>query len=125
MADTELKNITEKLKGEIIDKISMVNGLLQWSYKQLDGVKLDKTICDLKEVFQSVKQEFTRMADDKNITIELKVSHPVLFIDENMLKVMLRNLISNAIKFSSNGQKIIIWSQRNASSVDIGGLPRT
>ncbi|RIV71143.1 sensor histidine kinase [Flagellimonas aequoris] len=120
LEDTDLKAITGKLKGEIVDKISMVNGLLQWSYKQLDGVKLDKTICDLKEVFQSVKQEFTRMADDKNITIELKVSHPVLFIDENMLKVMLRNLISNAIKFSSNGQKIIIWSQRNASSVDIG-----
>lgn len=120
LADTELKNITEKLKGEIIDKISMVNGLLQWSYKQLDGVRLDKTICDLEEIFQSVRQEFARMADDKSITIELSVSHPVLFIDENMLKVMLRNLISNAIKFSTNGQKIIVWSQRNPDSVDIG-----
>jgi len=120
LSDSELKHLTEKLKSEISDRVSMVNGLLQWSYKQLDGVKLDKTICDLEDVFNSIRQEFVRMADDKKIEIEQEVSYPELFVDENMLKVILRNLTSNAIKFSKNGQKIILWSQRNADSVEIG-----
>ncbi|MDF0717896.1 sensor histidine kinase [Muricauda sp. 334s03] len=120
LVDTELKDLTTMLKNEIFDKISMVNSLLQWSYKQLDGVRLEKTKCDLEGICQLIRLEFTRMAEDKNITIELSISHPVLFIDEDMLKVILRNLISNAIKFSPNGQNIIIWSQHNADSVDIG-----
>ena len=120
LVDDEMKQITERLKNEISDKIAMVNGLLQWSYKQLEGVKLNKKNCDLDIVFFSIKKEFERMAEDKEITIELNISHPELFIDENMLKVALRNLTSNAIKFSEKGQKIILWSQNNSGKIEIG-----
>lgn len=120
LVDDEMKQITERLKNEISDKIAMVNGLLQWSYKQLEGVKLNKKNCDLNLVLSSIKKEFERMAEDKKITIELNISHPELFIDENMLKVALRNLTSNAIKFSEKGQKIILWSQNNSGKIEIG-----
>jgi len=120
LADEELKRLTEKLKSEVYDRISMINDLLQWSYKQLDGVQLDKTICNLEDVFHAVSQEFIRMANNKNIAIELNISCRELFMDENMLKVVLRNLISNAIKFSNNGQKILVWSKCSADTVEIG-----
>jgi len=120
MVDGEMKQITEKLKSEISDKITMVNGLLQWSYKQLEGVKLNKMSCDLDVVLTSIKKEFERMAEDKEITIELNVSRQKLFIDENMLKVILRNLTSNAIKFSEKGQKIVLWSHSESGNIDIG-----
>ena len=120
LSDVELKHLTEKLKGEISDRILMVNDLLQWSHKQLDGIKLDKTICDLENVFRSVKQEFSRVADKKNIEIELSVCCQEIFIDETMLKVILRNMVSNAIKFSENGQKIIMWSACNSENMEIG-----
>jgi len=120
LCDGELKQLTGKLKNEINDRVSMINGLLEWSYKQLDGVRLEKTVCDLESVFRSIKQEFERVANGKNIEIELKIACRELFIDENMLKVILRNLVSNAIKFSSVGQKIIIWSQQNSFNIEIG-----
>ncbi|MBA4746293.1 MAG: sensor histidine kinase [Muricauda sp.] len=120
LTDKELQPILEKLKNEISDKVSMVNGLLQWSHKQLDGMELDKSLCDLKSIFSSIKHEFARMAQDKDIDIELQVLHPTLLMDANMLKVVLRNLVSNAIKFTQNGQKVILWSQSNATCVEIG-----
>lgn len=120
LVDGELKHMTEKLKNEISDKVTMVNGLLQWSYKQLDGVTLDKKICNLEDVFNSIKHEFERTSADKKIDIELSISYPELLIDENTLKVVLRNLISNAIKFSKNGQKIIVWSKSNSDNIEIG-----
>ncbi|MBO0328930.1 sensor histidine kinase [[Muricauda] lutisoli] len=118
--DDEMKQIFEKLKGEISDKIDMVNGLLQWSYSQLEGIKLNKKRCDLQEVFTTVKNEFERIAEDKDITIKLEVSHAEIVTDENILTVILRNLISNAIKFSHKGQKIELWSKQSSGHIEIG-----
>ena len=120
LEESELKEITKKLKNEVTDRISMVNVLLDWSYNQLEGVSLDKKICDLDTVFNSIKKEFGRMANDKGIEIELDVSCRELYIDENMLKVILRNLTSNAIKFSEKGQKIILSSKCTSDIVEIG-----
>ena len=120
LTDRELQPILENLKNEISDKVSMVNGLLQWSHKQLDGMELDKSLCELKSIFSAIRHEFARMARDKDIDIELQVLHPTLLMDVNMLKVVLRNLVSNAIKFTRNGQKVILWSQSNATCVEIG-----
>ena len=120
LAESELKEITKKLKNEVSDRISMVNVLLDWSYRQLEGVTLDKKICNLDTLFHSLQKEFKRMADEKSIEIELSISCRELFVDENMLKVILRNLISNAIKFSEKGQKIILSSKSTTEIVEIG-----
>jgi signal transduction histidine kinase len=120
LEESELKEITKKLKNEVTDRISMVNVLLDWSYNQLEGVTLDKKLCDLEILFTSIKKEFKRMADDKGIDIELAISCRELLIDENMLKVILRNLTSNAIKFSKKGQKIILSSKCTSDIVEIG-----
>ncbi|SMC72722.1 sensor histidine kinase [Cellulophaga tyrosinoxydans] len=120
LVESELKEITKKLKNEVSDRISMVNVLLDWSYRQLDGVTLDKKICNLDTLFHLLQKEFKRMADEKSIEIELSISCTELFVDENMLKVILRNLISNAIKFSEKGQKIILSSKCTTEIVEIG-----
>lgn len=120
LADDEVKQIMEKLKIEISDKIDMLNGVLQWSYSQLEGMELNKKRCDLQEIFTTVKNEFERTAKDKNITIVLDTSYPEIVADENILKVILRNLISNALKFSSKGQKVVLWSQENSENIEIG-----
>lgn len=120
LEESELKEITKKLKIEVTDRISMVNILLDWSYNQLEGVTLNQKLCDIDTLFNSIKKEFKRMTDDKGIKIELNVSYPEIFIDENMLKVILRNLTSNAIKFSKKGQKIILSSKCTADIVEIG-----
>ena len=120
LEESELKEITKKLKNEVTDRITMVNVLLDWSYNQLEGVSLNQKLCDLDMLFNSIKKEFKRMADDKGIDIELAISCSEIYIDENMLKVILRNLTSNAIKFSEKGQKIILSTQCTSDIVTIG-----
>tara|TARA_R110002012_G_scaffold300941_1_gene500992 strand:- start:13984 stop:15468 length:1485 start_codon:yes stop_codon:yes gene_type:complete len=120
LKDSELKPFTVQLKNEISDRVSMVDNLLQWSYKQLDGMTIHQKVCDVKQVFDLIANEFERSLEDKNISLEIKASYPKLLIDENMFKVILRNLISNAIKFSQGGQKIVLWSQYNEGYIDIG-----
>jgi len=120
LEDSELKEITKKLKNKVDDRISMVNALLEWSYNQLEGIKVNKKHCDIKEVFHSIAREFERMAEDKGVNLVFEISQPKLFIDENMFKVILRNLTSNAIKFSKKGQKVILSSKNDSDSIAIG-----
>lgn len=120
VANEDMKMFTSKLKSDISYKITMVNGLLQWSYKQLDGVVLKKEICNLEAIFSSIKKEFEKMAEDKKISIELQIECKAIEIDKNMLLVVLRNLTSNAIKFSQNGQKVILWSKCTNEKTELG-----
>ncbi|MFK7811321.1 MAG: 7TM diverse intracellular signaling domain-containing protein [Maribacter sp.] len=119
LEDSELKEITKKLKNKVDDRISMVNALLEWSYNQLEGIKLNKKSCDIKTIFESIAKEFERMAEDKKVKLLFEISQPKLVIDENMFKVILRNLTSNAIKFSKEGQKVILSSRNDSDAIEI------
>ena len=120
LEDSKLKEITSKLKNKVDDRVSMVNALLEWSYNQLEGIKLNKKSCDIKELFDSIAKEFERMAKDKGVKLLFEISQPKLVIDENMFKIILRNLTSNAIKFSENGQKVILSSKKTSDFIEIG-----
>lgn len=120
LANEEMKIFTGKLKSDISYKITMVNGLLQWSYNQLEGVQLNKEDCELQPIFSAIKKEFEKMGKDKQIDISLNVGCKTLFIDKNMLLVILRNLTSNAIKFSENGQKVVLWSHDTPEVIEVG-----
>lgn len=119
LEESEVKEMTKKLKNKVDDRISMVNALLEWSYKQLEGIKLNKTNCDIQTIFESIAREFERMAEEKGVKVLFEISQPKLFIDENMFKVILRNLTSNAIKFSKEGQKVILSSKNDSDVIEI------
>jgi signal transduction histidine kinase len=59
-------------------------------------------------------------AENKNISIDNAMPEEIMvFADANMLNCILRNLISNAIKFTSNGCYINIYSEQNNSEITI------
>jgi signal transduction histidine kinase len=116
---SELKQMTQKLQIQIHNRVSLVNDLLEWSYQQLEGITVTKSTCAIENVFLAVAKDFEQMASEKKIGIEMAVEWPQLFIDENMFKIMLRNLISNALKFSFEGQKIILSSQQTKDAIEV------
>jgi signal transduction histidine kinase len=56
----------------------------------------------------------------KNITIDYSATdHINVFADNDMLKTVLRNLVSNAIKFTNNGGAINITAEQTHSNITI------
>lgn len=125
LLESDLENdikieLSNDLKIEISEKLKMVNDLLQWSYKQMEGVQVKKESSKLLEVFENTKAEFSRMAKEKNIEIIINTDSSSIYIDKNMLKVILRNIVSNALKFSPKNSTVLIWSLSSDKSVEIG-----
>lgn len=113
-------NSTETLGEENYSMLSMVNtqseevfalldNLLKWTKSQVGRLNVVTQRFMVDEIVLSVMQVFRMVAEAKGITIEQgECEHLNVFADIDMCKTVLRNFLSNAIKFSTEGKKIIV-----------------
>lgn len=94
---------------------ALLINLLDWSRLQLGKFQLNPEQFKVEESIDNIISQLISSADSKEITI-IKNVHPSLtiFADKNMFNTVIRNLISNAIKFTFRKGKINI----NALSID-------
>ncbi|MFZ0280805.1 MAG: HAMP domain-containing sensor histidine kinase, partial [Bacteroidales bacterium] len=72
------------------------------------------------DICKNILETLNKNADAKNITIKSStIDNISVFADIDMLKTVLRNLVSNAIKFTNRGGTIIINAEENSENVTI------
>jgi len=87
--------------------LKLLDNLLQWSRVQSGRMVPEPVIFELSEVIQDVVCFYQPYALDKEIKILERNIIPVpVHADKNMIRLILRNLISNAIKFTHPGGEI-------------------
>jgi len=97
------------LLGELEKRVdyamNLMNNLLIWSRTQLNGIQFQPEVLELSELTKQVLHQMEGMASLKKVSLQMNFSHiPVLVkVDKNMIEIVLRNLISNAIKFTESG----------------------
>lgn len=97
----------------------LLENLLAWTSSQLRGEYVQPQILDLNRLVTSQKTLLDRIAVEKSIQIELLgFENSWVKADKNMLELILRNLISNAIKFSNPGSKVVV------SNEDLGDMQK-
>ncbi|MBP7498209.1 MAG: PAS domain-containing sensor histidine kinase, partial [Bacteroidales bacterium] len=106
---SELNEISKTIYLSAYKLYKLLENLLEWSFVQQDQIKYIPKEINLLETIKDVFQYFDQLAKDKNISIETNIAPELnIFADANMFETIMRNLISNAIKFSYEGGKIII-----------------
>ncbi len=87
----------------------LLSNLLDWSKSQRGHINFRPEPINITEMVQRIIAFYAESAHSKELEINLKMSSAVdLVADSNMLETILRNLISNAIKFSYRQKKIEI-----------------
>lgn len=103
-----ITDILQTLSTTSNETYKLLENLLQWANSQSTDSFNPKQI-DLNTIIDEVITLKTVLASNKNITIEKEiVPNAFVFIDADMMKTVLRNLVSNSIKFTPNKGKIII-----------------
>ncbi|MDM8521149.1 ATP-binding protein [Anaerolineales bacterium HSG6] len=104
---------------------NLLETLLQWSRLQRGHLTHHPEIFDIKEMIDRIVELLTINAEKKGIMLLNHVSAG-LFVDadQNMLNTVIRNLISNAIKFTTRGGRVLISSkvvtkQDDSASTDL------
>lgn len=91
------------------DVFSLLDNLLKWTKSQIGNLSVVYQDIDVVEVVDSVIDVFNMVAGLKKITIRVeKPAKLPVSADIDMLKTVVRNLISNAIKFSKEGSEVLV-----------------
>lgn len=116
----EFLEILPEVSKNMEQVANLLENLLAWTSSQLRGEHIMKKELELTTVLRSQKNLLARIANEKNITIELEnLEETWIEADKNMLELVIRNLISNAIKFSNSGQTVQVSLSKKESEVTI------
>ncbi|WP_106827902.1 hybrid sensor histidine kinase/response regulator [Parabacteroides pacaensis] len=122
----------EKVGEEVYEMIQMMNktseeifllldNLLKWAKNRLNKQNIFKQLTDINSIIDSTVEIYIPMAAQKGITIVPQDLNKELngMIDIDMLKTIIRNLVSNAIKFSKSGGSITIRTRQDGNFIEV------
>ena len=107
--DGEIAEITEFILSSAQSAHRLLENLLSWSMIQRGVLDFRPEVLNLDELIHSTAEIFMPGAELKNIQVVILVNKETKgYADPNIFKTILRNLISNAIKFTPERGKVTI-----------------
>jgi PAS domain S-box-containing protein len=112
ITDAEFKLFIPKLSNNIGYTTGLLENLLFWSRSQLQGEIIKPVYFNIKGITDNIIALFESAIKDKDIITENNLDpFSLVYADIDMIQLIVRNLISNAVKFSKHGGSIKITSK--------------
>jgi signal transduction histidine kinase len=109
LSKADIKSIAGKLLKSTKLSIELLENLLLWARIKMGRIAFEPEVINLKNTINSIAELFNSGTESKNITLTLDIQNELqTFADLNMFETVLRNLISNSIKFTSEGGRISV-----------------
>lgn len=120
MTKDEFLNFVPKLKVDI-DTISFtLNNLLSWGQTQMNGSITRHSVTNLDCIVEENIALLSEIAEAKNITLVNRIEpNCQIWSDPNQIDIIIRNLLSNALKFTPNNGQIIIGAIQKIKTCEI------
>lgn len=117
LTSSELRNVVEILDSSLQGVYKLVENLLSWTLIEMGKFKLYPVELSAKDIMRQQAALFEIQLKDKNINVSIELDSNInLVTDEQALSTILRNLISNAIKFTPQRGNITLSAKRNGES---------
>lgn len=108
VSEEEITLVLPEIKQKTENLIELITNLLQWAEGQMDTKSIEKNEFSLLKLLESIQSDLDGRLKEKNLELELPATDFKIRSNSIILKIILRNLITNAIKFSFEGSKIEI-----------------
>lgn len=105
----EVKKFAENIYDLSKIQLNALNKILDWTKYESKDIQFNPTQFDVTSTINFVAKSFANAAQKKNITIKVNSErNPIVFGDEFMIIEVLKNLLENAIKYSSEESTVEI-----------------
>src|SRR5690606_32680377 len=120
LSKEEIQMLAKDLDKSVKGLFSLLENLLEWSRSQSGNIELKPETLDLNDLINQSKNLLSKSAETKNIAIQTKEFYNIsVHADRNSINTVIRNLISNAIKFTPSGGEIKIDARESSNMVMI------
>jgi len=120
LSNEEFQKITTGLETRLAQTTEFIDNLLQWAKLQMKGEKYDPDRLNLPDLAQETVRLLEAECRDKKITLNNTLKGDLeAYADVNMIRSVLRNLLTNAIKFTRAEGSVTLSAYRVDSKVII------
>lgn len=118
--EADLQQIIHELRRDIDYSAELASNLLAWASSQLDGRIITPAMLPVHQLVGETIEPLIKTASDKMVGLKNKVPSSLkVWADEDMVQVLIRNLISNAIKFCNPNDAITIEGRDMGDTAEI------
>lgn len=116
----EIREVIPGVTNEMNYVTSLMENLLLWARTQMKQASVQPELLDLHQMIAETLALLRLQADNKKIWLETCLRQPVYcFADREMISLVLRNILSNAIKFTPAYGTIWVSAREHDSVVEI------
>jgi two-component system sensor histidine kinase/response regulator len=125
---TDLELLTTSQQTEILNSLydlsrnylKLLDNLLQWARMQTGRLKAEPEKIRMDDLIREAVGFFQVYARDKQISLEYEdQTRTEVVADRNMIKTILRNLISNAIKYTAPNGRVAIHTKDHDRRIEV------
>ncbi|SFV28368.1 ATP-binding protein [Thermoflavifilum thermophilum] len=116
----EIANVTSSLSESLAETNNFLTNILEWSKSQMHGIQPKPTLIKVKDIVLENIRFCQWQAEKKKIQIRYDVPERLqVYADREMLRIILRNITTNAIKFTHENGHIFIGAEKLNGMVKI------
>ncbi len=120
LSEEKLAEYSKTIYGTAANLNELLSNLLEWSMIQRNRIRFSPKDCDLKAILEKNIRTFEHQVKNKEISIvALNIDEIIVFVDYHMINTVIRNILSNAIKFTPHKGRIEIMANRKNNNVEI------
>lgn len=118
--DEKRKLFIKKILDTSNQTFSLLENLLEWSRSQRGHIKYNPAKVDVKLVCNEVVGLLEHVAKSKKVEITEQVAESLsAYADNYMIQTVIRNLLTNAIKFSYPGSQVVVSACKNKGDIQV------
>lgn len=110
LTQEELQQVTKSLRIRLKNTRKLLDNLLDWAMVQMNEIEIKQEPLELKLIVEE-NLTFFREVNDKNISFFNKINKEIVVADRNMLDLIIRNLVSNSIKFTEEKGYVEVYAE--------------
>ncbi|MBX6379529.1 signal transduction histidine kinase [Thermoflavifilum aggregans] len=116
----EIANVTSSLSESLTETNNFLTNILEWSKSQMHGIQPKPALIKVKDIVVENVRFCQWQAEKKKIQIRYDVPERLqVYADREMLRIILRNITTNAIKFTHENGHIFIGAEKLNGMVKI------
>ncbi|MFN4313243.1 MAG: sensor histidine kinase [Chitinophagaceae bacterium] len=120
MPGGEIKALVPDIKKDLNDTVGLMENLLRWAKSQMEAEIAHPAPVQMNDLIEDVVRVLHLQSEAKNIEIKLLFETTVTaWADADMIHLVLRNLVSNAIKFTEENGSICVGINRRGHAIEI------
>ncbi|MBD0332699.1 MAG: HAMP domain-containing histidine kinase [Chitinophagaceae bacterium] len=116
----EIKKMLPEVMTDLNYTVSLMENLLEWAKNQMQANATKPTHVNLNKSITDVLQVLSLQARSKKICLRTDMDEPVYaYADNDMINIVLRNILSNAIKFTPSNGLILVGINDTSTFVEV------